>query len=133
MKCNFLLEHHEHLEPHDVTAVVSVIFKVLLLMKIHDRQCPPSLFRDKNFRAYISITRRPQKFPKNFPKTIPNIYQTKELHRVLPEETDDKDTDMECGAVRIRDSAHEKRGYEMIGGFQNVDMEKNGENQLERA
>ena len=41
---------------------------------------------------------------------------------------------MECGAVtvRIRDIDHEKRGYEMTGGFQNVEMEKNGENQLER-
>ena len=47
------------------------------------------------------------------------------------EEKDDKDTDMECGAVRIRDMDIEKRGYKKTGGFRNVDMEKNGENQLD--
>ena len=40
---------------------------------------------------------------------------------------------MECGAVLIRDGDNEKRGYKKTGGFRNVDMEKNGENKLDRT
>jgi len=38
---------------------------------------------------------------------------------------------MERGTVHCRNMDHEKKGYKKTGGFRNVDMEKNGGEQLD--
>ena len=50
------------------------------------------------------------------------------LHRNLKIRKNDKDFDMECGAVRVRDMDHEKRRRKKTRSLLNVGMEKNGEN-----
>ena len=49
------------------------------------------------------------------------------------EDKNNKDTSMECGAVWVRDMDNEKSGYKKTRSFRNVDMEKNGKNQLDRT
>ena len=49
------------------------------------------------------------------------------------EETSDKDTGMECGAIQFRDLDLEKRRHKKARGIRIVDLEKNGENELDRT
>ena len=51
----------------------------------------------------------------------------------IEEETDDKNTVLEYRAVWIRYMYHEKRRFKKTGVLQNVNLEKNGENQLYRT
>ena len=49
------------------------------------------------------------------------------------EETNDKDTGMECGAIQFRDLDLEKRRHKKARGIRIVDLQKNGENELDRT